>query len=43
MCQRVATQAMGMSSGLIYEKLSLRKDMVPVDYEISGELLDFIR
>jgi len=42
MCQRVATQAMGMSSGLIYEKLSLRKDMVPVDYEISGRLLDFV-
>jgi hypothetical protein len=35
--QRVGTKAMGMASGLIYEKLSLRKDMVPVDYEISGE------
>ncbi|KAG0052672.1 hypothetical protein BGZ83_002281 [Gryganskiella cystojenkinii] len=38
MSQRVATQAMGMASGLIYEKLSLRKDMVPVDYEISDLL-----
>ncbi|KAG0343622.1 hypothetical protein BG004_005130 [Podila humilis] len=33
--QRVATMAMGMSSGLIYEKMSVRKDMDPHDYDIS--------
>lgn len=27
---------MGMTSGLIYEKMSLRKDMDPHDYEITG-------
>ncbi|KAG0219462.1 hypothetical protein BGX33_002732 [Mortierella sp. NVP41] len=35
MGQRLATKAMGMSSGLIYEKMSLRKDMDPYDYEIT--------
>lgn len=36
MGQRLATKAMGMTSGLIYEKMSLRKDMDPHDYEITG-------
>lgn len=36
MGQRLATKAMGMTSGLIYEKMSLRKDMDPLDYEITG-------
>ncbi|KAF9145848.1 hypothetical protein BGX30_006331 [Mortierella sp. GBA39] len=35
MGQRLATKAMGMTSGLIYEKMSLRKDMDPHDYEIT--------
>ncbi|KAF9932175.1 hypothetical protein BGZ67_004872 [Mortierella alpina] len=35
MGQRIATKAMGMASGLIYEKMSLRKDMDPYDYDIS--------
>ncbi|KAG0212547.1 hypothetical protein BGX28_006146 [Mortierella sp. GBA30] len=35
MSQRVATKAMGMTSGLIYEKMSLRKDMDPYNYDIS--------
>ncbi|KAF9961654.1 hypothetical protein BGZ65_010392 [Modicella reniformis] len=35
MAQRIATKAMGMASGLIYEKLSLRKDMDPFDYDIT--------
>ncbi|KAF9205597.1 hypothetical protein BGZ49_003809 [Haplosporangium sp. Z 27] len=35
--QRIGTRAMGMSSGLIYEKMSLRKDMDPIDYEITGK------
>ncbi|KAF9350978.1 hypothetical protein BGX26_010892 [Mortierella sp. AD094] len=40
MGQRIGTKAMGMSSSLIYEKLSLRKDMDPADYEISGKSHD---
>ncbi|KAF9410567.1 hypothetical protein BGZ94_001603, partial [Podila epigama] len=35
MGQRLATKAMGMSSGLIYEKMSVRKDMDPYDYDIT--------
>ncbi|KAI7828625.1 hypothetical protein BC939DRAFT_61773 [Gamsiella multidivaricata] len=35
MGQRIGTKAMGMASGLIYEKMSLRKDMDPVDYDIT--------
>ncbi|KAF9190285.1 hypothetical protein BGZ50_000316 [Haplosporangium sp. Z 11] len=35
MGQRVATKAMGMASGLIYEKMSLRKDMDPYGYDIT--------
>ncbi|KAF9150173.1 hypothetical protein BG015_008030, partial [Linnemannia schmuckeri] len=35
MGQRLATKAMGMTSGLIYEKMSLRRDMDPHDYEIT--------
>lgn len=35
MGQRLATKAMGMTSGLIYEKMSLRKDMDPLGYEIT--------
>ncbi|KAG0291864.1 hypothetical protein BGZ97_005765, partial [Linnemannia gamsii] len=35
MGQRLGTKAMGMTSGLIYEKMSLRKDMDPHDYEIT--------
>ncbi|KAF9928521.1 hypothetical protein FBU30_002320 [Linnemannia zychae] len=35
MGQRLATKAMGMTSGLIYEKMSLRKDMDPHDYDIT--------
>ncbi|KAF9174763.1 hypothetical protein BGX20_009843 [Mortierella sp. AD010] len=38
--QRIGTKAKGMASGLIYEKLSLRKDMDPADYEISGKSHD---
>ncbi|KAF9916044.1 hypothetical protein BX616_004750 [Lobosporangium transversale] len=38
MGQRVATKAMGMASGLIYEKVSLRKDMDPADYDITDLL-----
>ncbi|KAG0358957.1 hypothetical protein BG005_001558 [Podila minutissima] len=33
--QRLATKAMGMSSGLIYEKISVRKDMDPLEYDVS--------
>ncbi|KAG0032801.1 hypothetical protein BGZ82_006378 [Podila clonocystis] len=33
--QRLATKAMGMSSGLIYEKMSVRKDMDPLEYDVS--------
>ncbi|KAG0245363.1 hypothetical protein BGX31_007435 [Mortierella sp. GBA43] len=35
MSQRIATKAMGMVSGLVYEKLSLRKDMDPYNYDIT--------
>ncbi|KAG0234477.1 hypothetical protein BGW42_006558 [Actinomortierella wolfii] len=34
MSQRMATKAMGMTSNLVYEKLLLRKDMDPIDYDI---------
>ncbi|KFH65450.1 hypothetical protein MVEG_08928 [Podila verticillata NRRL 6337] len=33
--QRLATKAMGMTSGLVYEKMSVRKDMDPHDYDMS--------
>ncbi|KAF9971933.1 hypothetical protein BGZ73_005023 [Actinomortierella ambigua] len=34
MSQRMATKAMGMTSSLVYEKLLLRKDMDPIQYDI---------
>jgi hypothetical protein len=37
MSQRIATKAMGMTNGLIYEEMTLRKDMDPVDYDITGK------
>ncbi|KAI1311040.1 hypothetical protein EDD11_003582 [Mortierella claussenii] len=35
MGQRIGTKAMGMATTLIYEKMSLRKDMDPAEYDIT--------